>query len=192
MQASNEKIEKNTKAYSVFLLPFVVLAVIVWLYGSESIGVAFLIGLFIFGYLWIKRKVTSTVLTNDANTLLSRYKEASEHLEYLTKNYNFELIPEEYRNHEAMSFFVQVLSNGRSSTLQQAINTYEDEKHKKTMLRLKKEEVRLQEQQIELQQKNLEQQAELAASKKSVDWGAVAAAAGSIAIAVLTLKGKRK
>ncbi len=129
------------------------------------------------------KRLQSTYLScNDRKTQTER------HLDELKRTYNFAIIPEEYQYYEALSFFVKALNSGRAASLQQAINLYEDEKHKQKVLRLQAEQNRLKEAELEVQR----QQLELAQQKKGVDWGAVAATAGAVAVAALTLKGKRK
>ena len=120
------------------------------------------------------------------------------HLNELKDNYQFDLVPEDYREREAMAYFVKVLRNGRAASLQQAINLYEDEKHKKQVLRLQQEQLALkqealdvQRQQMEADQAYKEKQLELAQQKKSVDWGAVAAVAGTVVAAAIAFKDRQ-
>ena len=116
----------------------------------------------------------------------------------LKDNYQFDLVPEDYREREAMAYFVKVLRNGRAASLQQAINLYEDEKHKKQVLRLQQEQLALkqealdvQRQQMEADQAYKEKQLELAQQKKGVDWGAVAAVAGTVVAAAIAFKDRQ-
>ena len=182
-----------------FVVPFVVMLLIMMITSGEGVAVAWTTGICLFAFLWIKRKINIVTRGKKASQLRSKYQEAVDHLDQLRQKYDFDLIPEEYRHNEPMKYFIKVLDSGRAVSLQHAITLYEDDKHKKEMLKMQQEQLNLQEQQVLLQKKHIQQQQEfneqqlaLAAKKKGVDWGTVAAAAGSVALAVLSIKGRRR
>lgn len=203
LKAAVQKVEKSLKEGDrknktrMYLLPLASFSILL-LFGASFL-VALFVALLIFAF--YKNKVTGREksLQTAYKTYKSRMADTADHLNEVYNSYNFEIIPEEYRQREPMTYFVKVLNSGRAATLQQAINLFEDEKHKKEMLRLQQEQNELKQQELEVQRQQLKNQQEfnakkleLAQQKKGVDWGAVVAAAGSVAIAAATLKGRRK
>lgn len=49
------------------------------------------------------------------------------------KNYDIEIIPEDYRSDEQVKYIYKVLKNQRVNNIQQAVNLYEEEQHKARM-----------------------------------------------------------
>ena len=196
---AKEDVEKadRTNKILMYALPLLLF------YALFSRGMNIFISLAVALGVFIIYKGTVSLKMQSLQDSYSSYKDqmssAMEQLNVLLNTYNFDLIPEEYRQREAMIYFVKVLKNGRAASLQQAINLYEEEKHQKRIFRLQEEELALKQQALDVQRQQLEndqefkaKHLELAQNKKGVDWGAVAAAAGSVAIAALTLKGKKK
>ena len=192
----NLKEGDNTNKVLMYALPVVSFIVLIWL--DASIIAAIAVALAIFGFY----KIRNDKREKTAQAVYTRYKDRianiADDLNELYDTYNFDIVPEEYRYHEPMVFFVKVLNSGRAASLQQAINLYEDEKHRNELLRLQQEQNDIKQQELELQRQQLKDQREfnakkleLAQQKRGVDWGAIAAAAGSVAIAAATLKKKR-
>ena len=181
----------------MYILPVASFLFLIWL--DASYLAALVVAVFIFGFY----KLRNTGRKKNLEAAYRAYKEklavTADHLNEVYNSYNFDVVPEAYRQREPMLFFVKVLDSGRAASLQQAINLYEEEKHRRELLRLQQEQNAIKRQELEVQRQQLKDQKEfnkkkleLAQQKKGVDWGAVAAAAGSVAIAAATLKGKRK
>ncbi len=157
------------------------------------------LGLLAFAYLFLVRKGKTNRLEKAFSACVEKHQDACNHLEELYRTYDFDLIPEEYRSKQPMMFFIKVLNNGRALSLREAINLYEEDLHRKEVLKLKAEQNKLQAEQNELQRQRLkeeqefhEQQLEMAKQKKGVDWGTVLTAAGSVAAVALSVKRKKK
>lgn len=187
----------KTNKLLMYALPLTSFFFLIWL--NTSYIAAILVALFIFGFY----KIRVTNREKSLQTAYVLYKEkmatTADHLNELYNTYNFDVIPEEYQKREPMTFFVKALNSGRAASLLQAINLYEDEKQHKEILRMQQEQNIIKQQELEIQRQQLKDQQEfnakkleLAQQKKGVDWAAVAAAAGSVAIAALSMKGKRK
>ena len=184
--------EENLREYTKnngklkYLVPVASLLFLNWV----NVAILASVGIACAEYLFFKARFArqSGAMQSAITSDRAKIQETEARLNELHSKYNFSLVPADYLQYEPMSFFVKVLNSGRAASLQQAINIYEDEKHKKKLLRLQEEQNRLKEEELEMQRKQLE----LAQQKTGVDWGAIAAAAGTVAIAVLTLKGKRK
>lgn len=203
LKAKVRKAEKElkkgdaTNKLLMYILPVASFLVLLWL--DASFLAALVVALFIFGFYKIRITGREKSLQTAYKTYKDKMAVTADHLNEVYNSYNFDIVPEEYRQRDPMVFFVKVLNSGRAASLQQAINLYEEEKHKKELLRLQQEQNALKQQELEIQRQQLKDQQEfnakkleLAQQKKGVDWGAVAAAAGSVAIAAVTLKGKRK
>jgi len=203
LKAEVQKVEKVLKEGDLknktrmYLLPFASFSILL-LFGTSFLAALF-VALLIFAFNKIRITGREHSLQTAYKNYKSRMAETVDHLNEVYNSYNFEIIPEEYRQREPMTYFVKDLNSGRAATLQQAINLFEDEKHKKELLRLQQEQNELKQQELEVQRQQLKDQQEfnakkleLAQQKKGIDWGAVVAAAGSVAIAAATLKGRRK
>ncbi|MBR1456584.1 MAG: hypothetical protein IJ594_05435 [Oscillospiraceae bacterium] len=203
LQAITAQVEKHNKADKAKLvwLPLLVLAVSIAFFRFLDVGpkiLAWVFAIGTFAFLWIQRKANEKALKNKSATLQNKYHEAVKHLNWLNQTYDFALIPESYRRHEPMAFFIQVLKSGRALSLHQAITLYEDDKHNKAMYRLQAEQLELQARQVELQRQHLmedrefyEQQLAQARQNKGIDLKTALIAAGGIVLAVSALKNKR-
>ena len=187
----------STNIFLMYILPVASFFFLRWL--DASFIVAIVVSLFIFGFYYIRNTGRKKSLENAYSSYKEKLAATADHLNEVYNSYHFDIVPEEYRQREPMKFFVKVLSSGRAASLQQAINLYEEDKHQKELLRLQQEQNALKKQELEVQRQHLKDQQEfnakkleLAQKKTGVDWGAVAAAAGSVAIAAISLKGKRK
>lgn len=187
----------GTNTFLMYILPVASFFFLRWL--DASFIVSIVVSLFIFGVYYIRNTGRKKALENAYSSYKEKLATTADHLNEVYNSYHFDIVPEEYRQCEPMKFFVKVLSSGRAASLQQAINLYEEDKHQKGLLRLQQEQNVLKQQEIEVQRQQLKDQQEFNAKKlelmqqkKGVDWGAVAAAASSVAIAAVTLKSKRK
>ena len=115
-------------------LPLLVLIIFLILLKDNAKLASPLLALVTFGVLYVKRNWAIKAKEANEVELQKKYKDASEHLEWLYSAYDFDVVPEDYREPEAMVFFVKVLNSGRALSLNQAINMYEDDKHKKELL----------------------------------------------------------
>ena len=181
-----------------YLIPLLILLIFFFLFDGVSIMIPLMLALLSYVHLHLKRRRKLLVLEKAASAVRGEYTEASAHLQQLYDTYNFDLIPEDYREVEPMSFFVKALNSGRAVSLTQAINLYEDDLHKKQMHKLQAEQNKLQAQQIKLQQQQFEEQQDFherqleLSKKKGVDLGTVLTAAGSVAAFALTVKRRKR
>lgn len=187
----------STNKALMYTVPIISFFILLMMFDSNFL-IALVVALAIFGFY----KIRITGREKSLQTAYANYKEkmatTADHLNELYNSYNFDIVPEEYRQHEPMTFFVKVLSSGRAASLQQAINLYEDHKHKRELLRLQQEQNEIKRKELEVQRQQLQDQKEfnekkleLEQQKRGVDWASLAAAAGSVAIAAAAIK-KRK
>ncbi len=109
-----------------------------------------------------KRKTFADALEKSAGELRQVVKNLADNQTIIDK-YDVEVIPEDYRYREAMTFIYKALKNKRAMSMMQAINLYEEDVYRK-------EQRRLQERQIEMQQKQVEmQQKQIRISQRSLD-----------------------
>ena len=118
-----------------------------------------------------------------------QYENIYSRVSYITQEYDIDFIPQNYRYEEAMVFFYNVLINQRAFNLPQAINLYEDEKHKAAMKALQEEQLLIQKKQLkaaEEQRKQLQNMEDLKEEKSSSTLGK-AVVAGSVFLAAVSL-----
>ena len=199
VQASEKEMQDSVTANLILMYGLPVVGFYFLYRVNVPVIAAIVSALLFFAVLRISITLRKKARTATYTDYKAKVEAASAHIDKLYDTYNFNLVPEEYLYREAMTYFVKVLSGGRAASLQQAINLYEDEKHRKKQIQIQQEQLALKQQEIDIQRQQLEDQKEfnakkleLAQQKKGVDWGSVAAAAGAVAGVALSFKNKRK
>lgn len=109
-----------------------------------------------------------------------REQEAKERIERLRTEYDFDYLPEKYREPEALDFLIEVLQGRRATTLAEALNLYEEELHRRQMREIQEEQLRVQREQLETQRRQLEAQQEQTGALQEMEENRKAEAAGKI------------
>lgn len=92
----------------------------------------------------------------------AQYTALSNRIEQLSQRYDFDYIPIDYRSAEIMKFLYNAIKNQRAVNLQQAINLYEDERHKEEMAELQRNQLIVQKRQLQaLEERNVLQKRQL-------------------------------
>lgn len=153
----------NTAMFSA--LPFIVAAVIVFtavFLAEENISlVTLVIGSGLAGLSFLVTKILSNKrkiqTENELKNKAERYDLINAQILFIENEYDFELIPQDYRYKEAMIYICQALNNQRAMNIQEAINLYEDEQYKLKIEALHKEQIAVQKQQLEISEREARQ-----------------------------------
>ena len=140
------------------------------------------------------------------NVLIDGLQSKENEIISLQREADFDFIPEKYRNLDALQFFGDAFHDRRARTVSQAINLYEEDKHRREVLKLQREQIEIQKKQYEMEQKRAtaaieaaeeaaeEREEEAAADRRqrmletAVTAGAVVKAGSTIAKAIKSLK----
>jgi len=140
-------------AVVVIVLLFLILTVF-------AIPVGIMIGAIVFACVYYGQRSEYDGLTRSIPKLRAQVENNEKEIRYFKEildKYDINFIPLKYRNRDAMTFFCEVLETNRAVTLQQAMNLYEDELHRREEKAMAQHQIKLQEEQIRLQKKQLEQ-----------------------------------
>lgn len=111
----------------------------VWKEFISATGVVFIISTCISFAMWFKRESEIRNATERFNSSYAKVKQLSDVL----KNLNVGIIPPDYRYRQALEFIYKALLNQRATTMQQAVNLYEDDLHKRNMESMQRQQVAL-------------------------------------------------
>ena len=139
---------------------------------------------------------------NIAKTLpekLEKYNTICRQLKEIDENYDFSIIPPDYRSDEALNYLYKALSNQRALSIHDAINLYEEEKYREEMKKLQREQIeaqknqtkemkRLHNEQLELQR----EQMEMEENKRGLTMDGVLAAGSVVAAGITIAKALRR
>lgn len=133
--------------------------------------------------------LNNSVIELDAkiNNLNSEILEDSNKLAALRKDNGYDILPEKYVNAGAVDYIFDVLKNQRASTIQQAINLYEDKLHQDKMEEMRREELRIQQQQLD-ELKDMNERSKQEKESDDLNIAGVAAAAGALAVGAAIVK----
>lgn len=148
--------EDNTLAgkLKVFILPIVIIILIFAISSTESSqtnnlvleGVLALLTLIL---TLLIRRLRLSLLTNKTKTSKTQCLDLQSKIRSLKERYDFHLIPDDYCNDEDLAFLINSLKIHRARTIEQAINLYEDMKHKQRMENYQRTQIELQKQLLE-------------------------------------------
>lgn len=148
--------EDNTLAgkLKVFILPIVIFTFIYAISSNESTqtnslilgGVLALLSLIL---TLLIRRLRLSLLTNKTKTSKAQCLDLQSKIRSLKERHDFNLIPDDYRNDEDLAFLINSLKTHRARTIEQAINLYEDMKHKQRMEDYQRTQIELQKQLLE-------------------------------------------
>ncbi len=80
-----------------------------------------------------------------------------EYFQEVLKQYDVNIIPQKYRNRDAMTYIHQVLECRQAITMQQAVNLYEEELRRREEAARRERELEMQREQLELQRQQMEE-----------------------------------
>ena len=69
-------------------------------------------------------------IPDETAKMKAEYEEMLDRIKRINNENDFDIVPVDYRNNDAMFFFCKALKNRRAYTIQEAVNLYEDELHK--------------------------------------------------------------
>ena len=96
---------------------------------------------FVFLYLQIKERAKTAKLIERTKTEVSELSQKMNSYNEALSKYSTDVIPPIYQTAEAVDFFLAALSNQRATTMQQAINLYEEDKRNKKMDAMQKQQL---------------------------------------------------
>ena len=96
---------------------------------------------FIFLYIQIKERAKIAKLIERTKTEVSELSQKMNSYNEALSKYSTDVIPPIYQTAEAVDFFLAALSNQRATTMQQAINLYEEDKRNKKMDAMQKQQL---------------------------------------------------
>lgn len=138
----------------VFVLPIII---IILMYAISSNGstqtnsmvLGGVLALFSLILTLLIRRLRLSLLGNKTKASKAQNMDLQSKIRSLHERYDFSLIPEEYRNAEDVAFLINSLKTKRARTIEQAINLYEDMKHKQRMENYQRTQIELQKQLLE-------------------------------------------
>lgn len=89
---------------------------------------------------------------------LEKYDSVCGQLNAIEENYDFDIIPPDYRRDEPLNFIYRALSNQRVASIRDAINLYEEEKYREEMKAMQERQIEAQNRQAKVQERQLELQ----------------------------------
>ena len=142
-ERAKRSLKGMAKAYGVLAL------VLVWSMANGA-GPAFWlpVGIGVIPILAMIRRVDMAELRKSVTSKKKECAAVKEEIRRLRASYDFEIIPENYLNKDALQFFHRALKNQRATTIQQAIDLYEDVLHKIRVEKLLEEQITLQRQHL--------------------------------------------
>ncbi len=105
-------------------------------------------------------------LASTKDTIEQLEKDIAEREEKL-KPYNIDVIPSQYRNGTALKFIYNALNSQRATTMQQAINLYEDDKRNKKLDAMQEQQLQNLKRIEKLAKENAEMRAQIKAAGKN-------------------------
>lgn len=105
-------------------------------------------GASVFLYKYTKDRMIAEETAAKTQTEIDNLKKALTEIDNNLSQYDINAIPSPYRNGMAIDFIYDVLKNQRATTMQQAINLYEEDKRNKKMESMQQQQMRIQEQQL--------------------------------------------
>lgn len=154
IKQSLKKVDEELKLVGAFdsfsmsavgrLLPIIVFALfmilaIISVIGSKNIvvlGSASVSALFMAGLVKVLQIIAhkkNQDLVNQRDELTGRLEAANQRVRQINEDYDFDLIPQPYRNEEAMNFIYTAMIRQRAFTIAQAAHLYEDEMERRRM-----------------------------------------------------------
>ncbi|MBR0149136.1 MAG: hypothetical protein IJM23_08070 [Lachnospiraceae bacterium] len=158
-----------------------------------SIPVGIIIGLIVFACVYFSQKSEQERLAINIPKLTSQIESNEKEIQYyreILEKYDVSFIPMQYRNRDAMTFFCEVMETNRATSLQQAMNLYEDELHRREQRAMAQRQIDLQEEQIRLQKKQIEQMKNMHDDYDDDDVMTKAVTAGALAVGGALLANK--
>ena len=143
--------------------------------GEIVAGVILSIGVYIFYLVKYKN------IPDETAKCQAEREETIARIKKLTDEYDFNIIPEDYRNEDAMNFICKALKNRRAYTIQEAVNLYEDELHKRHITQLHEEQLAAQNSQGAELKKTSEKKIKNVSIDESLSTGSIIAAGVTIA-----------
>ena len=124
-------------------------------------------GLVLLEFLWRKyRPVLLAGMVEKKEKTEAEIAIANEQIQTIRREHDLSYIPERYRTPEIMRFLCDALESKRVTTLQQAINLYEDELRHRQMYEMQQEQLRIQQEQLRTQQEQVATLQEMEENRK--------------------------
>lgn len=178
-------ISGKLKSYKVPIYLLIVTVLLSAIGAGAGISVAGIIASAILSYIMrFRRNKELDAVTKLIQQKIEELAETKREILFITKTYDFELIPDKYCSKNAIDYIYEVLYNQRAMNISQAINLYEDDQYKKRMEMLQREQVELQRmQQAQNAEKSMEKP-----SESSLGVGSLLKAGGMILAAAALIK----
>ena len=155
--------KKSGKALMIGSMIIIGLITIFSMVSCQSGATGFFIGIILLGIVYGGCYGAKSLLNfyiqhkgKEIIKLIEDYQEKNNQLKSLEQSIHLDFIPKKYRTIDALRFFEEVLQQKRAQNLAQAINLYEEEKHRREVIRLQKEQIEMQVKQIDIERKRAE------------------------------------
>ncbi len=124
-------------------------------------------GLVLLEYLWRKyRPVLLAGMVERKEKTEADMAEINAKINRISREHDLSYIPQRYRSPEIMECFCDALETKRVTTLQQAINLYEEDLRHQQMVAMQQEQIRLQQEQLQTQQEQVATLQEMEENRK--------------------------
>ena len=124
-------------------------------------------GLVLLEFLWRKyRPVLLAGMVEKKEKTEAEMAGIDAQIKRIGQEHDLSYIPQRYRTPEIMEYFCNVLESKRVTTLQQAINLYEDELRHQEMVAMHQEQLRVQQEQLRTQQEQVATLQEMEENRK--------------------------
>lgn len=164
LQEQLTKIDSPSEKISPVLVPGAVLLLSLFAALNTESFTVFLFGaLFAVTLYFAMSRVRNTKrykLIEQINQETADFNQTQKEMQEIVERANFDLVPVDYRNYDALNHFYKTLSSGRAFNLSQAISLYEEDQKEEVNQALLRRQVRLQEEQLEYLRANAEKEAE--------------------------------